>query len=316
MPDGSTISAGLGAGIYDGLPAAVYHADPCIEPSLSSGLLRTLLERGPMHARYGHPRMNSAAAPRGVTEFQDAGSAIHRLLLRTGSPILAIDRPDFRTKAAKAARNRARAAGRIPILLHDMPRLAACAVAAREQIAAIPDVSAHFAPGGVAERTLIWKDEEFGIWCRALIDWTPAQPRAPLYDIKTTATDASPEGWSRRLINAGYALQAAFYLRGARALGMEPTEFRFLPIECDPPHGLSVVGLAPDLLGLAEQRMRRGMRAWAEAIRTDDWPSYPRRVCYATAPIWLMEAWGYEQARDAAAHDPVNAWKEFDDDAI
>ena len=50
----------LSEGIHLGVPEATYHADPCIEPSASSGILRLLMDRTPMHAHAAHPRLGGA----------------------------------------------------------------------------------------------------------------------------------------------------------------------------------------------------------------------------------------------------------------
>src|SRR4030095_13276592 len=102
-------------GIYD-LPAADYHADPCPEPSLSSSIVKMLCLESAAHAHYAHPRLNPAAIEENGEHF-DIGTAAHALLLEGSKTIAIIDAKDYRTNAAKDARDVAYAAGLTPLLL-------------------------------------------------------------------------------------------------------------------------------------------------------------------------------------------------------
>src|SRR6266446_5889204 len=69
---------------------------------------------------------------------------------------------------------------------------------------------------GVPEQCLIWQERN-GIWCRARPDWLRTDHRL-VADYKTT-TNAAPDAWIRsQLFGLGYDIQAAFYLRGLRAV--------------------------------------------------------------------------------------------------
>ena len=57
-----------------------YHADPVIEPSLSSTTAKTLVERSPRHAWMNHPRLGGAR--RGASNRMDLGSVVHDIVLR------------------------------------------------------------------------------------------------------------------------------------------------------------------------------------------------------------------------------------------
>ena len=94
MPD--TIST---PGIYE-IPAALYHADPCPEPSLSASVARTLIERSALHAKMQHPRFGREERP--VTSGMALGTAAHAVILEGDwDGIGFIDADSFRTKAVK-----------------------------------------------------------------------------------------------------------------------------------------------------------------------------------------------------------------------
>ncbi|GBR70939.1 hypothetical protein [Gluconobacter kanchanaburiensis] len=89
-------------GIYD-MPEAVYHSDPCLEPSLSNSIARVLLDQSPMHAHYAHPRLNLKREPFEVTAAMDFGTALHKLLLGKGAAIVEVKADAYRSAAAKEA---------------------------------------------------------------------------------------------------------------------------------------------------------------------------------------------------------------------
>ena len=101
-------------GIYD-LTAAEYHADPCVAPSLSSGVAWELLTRSPLHAWAKHPRLNPDFEPDHSAKF-DLGTAAHTLILGKGDQIHVIDAPDYRTKEAQGQRATAILDGKTPLL--------------------------------------------------------------------------------------------------------------------------------------------------------------------------------------------------------
>ncbi len=279
-------------GIYD-MPAAEYHADCCPEPSLSSSLARVLLAQSPWHSWQASPRLNPGYVAEESERF-DIGTAIHSLLLEGESDFVIIDAADWRKKDAQAARDQARAEGRTPLLARQWADVQAMAETARRQFAAHEERPQPFA-NGKPEQTLIWREED--VWCRARLDWLADDYRT-IDDLKSTAASANPDAWGRLLWSSGYDVQAAFYLRGLRALTGIDARFRFVPIEVDPPYALSVIGLAPDALALAERKVARAIGLWRECLNANAWPGYPNRCCYVEAPPWIEAQWTEREWRD------------------
>ena len=289
----SIAQTSLPPGIHTAVPEAVYHADPCACPSLSSGIAR-LLMRSPMHARHAHPRLNSAHEDRAATRFMDDGTLLHKMILGAGADVCVVDAADWRTKAAQQARDDARDAGQTPVLAGRYAELEECADAAREQIGMHREASDAL-HDGTPEATVIWRDGTS--LCRARVDWLKHDPHAPLIDIKTTSASADPAVWERKLIE-DYAFQAAFYCRGVeRIRGVRPPGMWFLVIETAPPYAVSVVTPAPSLMALAEQQVERAIRTWSECQRTNNWPGYPQFVAHVEAPTWLLARAEEHEAR-------------------
>lgn len=89
-------------------------------------------------------------------------------------------------------------------------------------------------------------------------------------------------------------------LRGCRAVLDAEPEFRWVVCEMEPPYAVSVVSLAPDALALADAKVDHALNVWFRCLETDEWPGYPRAVCYAEAPGWMEADWLEKEAREAA----------------
>lgn len=271
-------------------PAADYHRDPAPAASLSSSIARKLLDQSPRHAWWAHPRLNLDMPPQEPTAAQEEGSILHAMVLEPAAePIWEpMEFDNFLTKAAKEARDAARADGLIPILARRLDGLQACAQAVHRQLAE-HEASDAFTDG-MPERTLLWQEEtEHGpIWCRALVDWLGNGPNPRLDDLKTVAQSAEPMAWAKKLSTDGYAFQAAFYCRGAQALGLAPRSFRFVVVEREPPYCLSVVSLGPQLEEFAGQQVERAIAAWGRCLHTDEWPGYTRAIYEGEAAAWAV----------------------------
>lgn len=270
-------------GIYT-MTAEQYHADPCPEPSLSSSIARTLCQESPAHARVAHPRLNPLCTDEEAEHF-DIGTAAHAILLEGNAAVSIIDAPDWRTKAAKEARATARADGKLPLLAKIWADVQAMVMGARAQLNAHADGRAMFT-AGTPEQTLIWRED--GAWCRARLDWL--RP-GNIDDYKTTSASASPEVLSRTLFGNGWDIQAAFYLRGLKAITGEDAAFRFACQETYAPYALSVVALGPDAMVLAEKKILYALELWRECLTRKRWPGYPTRTAYASLPAWIESAW-------------------------
>lgn len=281
-------------GIY-ALPADTYHADPCAVPSLSSTIARVLLDHSPLHAWTACRRLNPDHEPKNSKTF-DIGRAAHRAVLGKGEAY-AVCPEEFlasngalSTKAAKEWVEDMRAAGVTPVKQDEADAVQRMADAVRKHLSAMRITL------DPARSELTALGEIDGTWCRAMIDNAPADPRLPLYDLKTT-TDANPEGLARTITNYGYDVQARFYLDAWRAATGESRRFRFIFVEKEPPHAVSVVELLDDpnepadwMLTAASQ-CDEARRLWRECLAADHWPGYPPKVAVVGAPAWHAQKW-------------------------
>lgn len=281
---------GLLVGLHD-IPEAEYHRDPTIQPSLSHSVAVTLLEKSPRHSWVKHPRLNPAHEAEHSAQF-DLGKLAHAMVLDDGRGIAVIDASDYRTKAAKEARQSARDAGKIPVLAGNLPAVEAMAAAFRAQLAA-SDL-AGIMDRGRPEQTLIWQEDtkHGAIWCRCRLDWyacdTLGKPIGNVFlDYKTTGQSAAPEAFGKTLFNLGYDVQWAFYRRGIQVvLKVEDPVFVFACQETTPPYALSLNTLDPAAQDMADKRTEAAIEQWAWCLKHDAWPGYNRRTAHLSAPAW------------------------------
>src|SRR5271168_4290943 len=172
--------ANLQPGLHS-LSMDVYQSDPCPAPSLSSGIANILLTQSPAHAWLAHPRLNPVFTRETDAAF-DRGSAAHAYVLENREDtIVVIDAVDWRTKLAKEARDEARAAGKQPVLAHQMVAVRTMKERLMNYISGTELLDVF--ESGTPEQSLFWTEGD--TWCRARPDLLSAD-RKICVDYKTT----------------------------------------------------------------------------------------------------------------------------------
>lgn len=301
-------AAPLPAGVYD-IDALRYHADLLRpEVTLSSTLARLVLNRSPLHAWTAHPRLNPDWESSDRKTF-DIGRAAHRAVLGKGGAYLAypsevLDKNgNATTGAAKEWAAQVRADGGTPLKADEVDQIGQMADAVRRRLAAMKIV---FDPARSELSAVAPVD---GVWCRAMLDNAPTDPRLPLYDLKSTE-DASPEAVIRSVVNYGYQVQSAFYLDAWKAATGEDRRFRFVFVEKAPPYEVAVVELHDDpnsdadWMLTARSMAGEARRIWGECLTTKIWPGYPAKVAVLGAPPWYEAKWANRPRDEVTKHTP------------
>ena len=231
-------SSHLGIGIHPNIPETRYHADPCETPSASSSILKTLIERSPLHAWWDHPRLDPDFEYEASTDAQASGTILHSMILGTPAPYRVLAFNSYRTTAAKEARDLALSDHKLPILADKLGPLEKVATALRERIKAdFPLIhKALHDPETLFEASVI--GEVRHVLCRARLDCLPPARHGFTPDLKFTGLSAEPEAWGRKLVN-DHMFQAALYPRMIEATRGDKPEFWFLVCEVDTPYGVS-----------------------------------------------------------------------------
>lgn len=272
-------------GLYPDVPEDAYHRDPVVGGSLSSTGARTLADKTPAHfdyeRRHGRPD---------TTQF-DIGRAAHTTLLGRGGEIAVIDADSYVTKAARAERDDARAAGLTPLLTEQWEQVQAMVASVRQH----PRAGALFTRAdGQPEVTVVARDPETGVMCRVRVDWLCPNV---VVDFKT-GQDSSPAGMAKAMSNYGYNQQGEFYVSThALAAGLDaPLPFVLVHVEKNPPY---LVGIGePDEQALAWGRAknRRARGIYRACSRTGMWPGHPLDPVPLSLPGWQLH-----QLEDAEA---------------
>jgi hypothetical protein len=268
--------------------AEEYHADDCGDtPTLSASIANILIGRSPAHAKAAHPKLNPDLERKDESRF-DLGTAAHKLFLEGDDAIATFIGSDWRTKEAKEYREEQRALGKIPLLVEQAENVRTMVDHTISQIAELKIEPPLFVDGK-AEVTLVWKDDH-DVICRARLDWLRDDYTA-IDDYKTTSASADPRKWERTMYGIGADVQVAFYMRGVeRITGVRPS-FRYVVQETYPPYELSVVGLAPSALALAEDKVEKALALWATCLERDFWPGYPSELASIEVPTWEETRW-------------------------
>lgn len=264
-----------------------YHALPAFSQSIAT----TLVTRSPMHAFLQHPAHGGKG--KRSSKAMDLGTLGHALVLGKGRKIRVIDADNYRTDAAKDARDDAKAAGEIPVLAGDHAEaieMAGSVLATLDEMGIVLD--------GVSEQGIEW-DEETALHgplrCRGMFDHLRLHA-GQIVDLKFTA-DASSPRIERSAIDHGYDVQRAAYVSALEKLRPELTgrvDFLFLFVETEPPHIVNPVRADGAFRELGERRWRRAVNEWASCVAANHWPGYaPAGINNITAPAWAISREDY-----------------------
>lgn len=263
--------------------------------ALSSGVCHRILSESPLHARLSSPWNASHVSDN--SKVADIGSAAHKCLLEgTEAGIAIILADDWRTKAAKEARDIAYAAGHIPILEGKMVAVRAMVTAARDYLSA-SELKGIF-DTGAAEVTIQFTQRET-IPCKIRCDWL-TEDKQIILSYKTTAGSANPDSWIRTQLPQ-YDMATVFYERGVlAACETEQTRCVHLIQEQSFPYACSLVALAPAYRELAAHRLDMALATWESCTASGHWPAYPTRIAWAEPKPW-QQAEAEERANDDSA---------------
>jgi hypothetical protein len=244
-------------GFYDDIPEREYHAD---RDSLSVSGAKVLLKAPALFKwQQDHPVHK---------DVFDVGSAAHALVLGVGAPIEVIDAPTWQTKAAKEARETARAEGKTPLLTADYQRVQAMADALSSHTLAMRLLSE-----GRPEVSAYAEDEATGVMRRCRFDLLGP---ALVTDYKTAAS-VDPRDLAGKygaVKKWGYDSQAAWYTDLARDLGHPALAFSFVFQMKEPPYLVTVATLRDDDLWEARDRNRHALEIFRDCRESGIWPGY------------------------------------------
>ena len=239
-------------GLHDGIPEQEYHAD---RASLSSTGAKTIATQGLRAFRWGqdHPVHKDSF---------DLGSVVHALILGVGDYTV-LEHDSWRTKAAQAERDEARAAGSTPILAKDFN-------AAEEMADAVLSnkLASAILSEGRPEVSMWHEDPETGVLMRGRADYLRD---GYLVDLKTSAGAIDPWAFEKKVWDLRYGLQMYWYTRLLELNGVDAAPL-WIVISKDAPHEVYVSQPSAELMERGREDAERALRMYADALLTDKWP--------------------------------------------
>jgi PDDEXK-like uncharacterized protein DUF3799 len=246
-----------------------YHGDICTGPSVSSSGLRTIFSKSPAHYFVTSPLniCRDIAAESAAFSF---GRAAHHLLLGEADfdkyfSVRPVKWETWRTADAKDWREAQVALGKTVVIPSELASIKQIA----GELSRSPVVRAGLL-NGVIEASLIWQDQETGIWLKARPDAIPVAS-GDAADLKTT-TSVDHNSLSRTIADFGYHMQGALICEAFRnVLGVEMTSFTLVFVEKSAPFSVRIVTLKDDDLALGARQLRAAIRIFANCVQTRDW---------------------------------------------
>jgi hypothetical protein len=148
-----------------------------------------------------------------------------------------------------------------------------------------------FEQSGTAEASVFATDPDSGVEMRARFDYLPdfTVDNPCTVDLKTTARDASPEGFAKTVAEHRYDIQQEWYLQAyAAATGDFMARMCFVVVEKEPPYLVGVYPLATEFAELGRKKVRQALDLYAACSTADTWPGYHLNPDPLQPPTWLM----------------------------
>lgn len=138
---------------------------------------------------------------------------------------------------------------------------------------------------GQVEGSYKWVDAATGCKLKMRVDLLIANGGS-IVDLKSTK-NPSPAEWMKAVDNFGYHRQAAMYLEGAKACGMEIDQFIFLAVSKEPPHECVAYELDERAIYTGREENKRIMQDLAARRASNDWSGrWSGKVQTVSLPTW------------------------------
>lgn len=273
-------------GVYSGITDIDYHADHL---SLSSSGARALLPPSSPEIFAFQRRQPPNPKP----EY-DFGHGAHFYVLGEGSAIVEVPFDNWQKNDAKAAREEAWAADKVPLLTKDIAKAKAMADVVRKH----PMARALFEADGQAELSGYWHDPETGVRLRFRTDWLcEIGGRIIGVDYKTT-TNAHPGHCAKSAGEYGYHQQHAWYEDGLIATEIsEDPDFLLVFQSKTPPFPVTVARIKPHHVELGRRRNRKGINLYHQCTEAGVWPGFGDHIHNIEIPSYAA----YRQEEELSA---------------
>lgn len=293
----------LGVGLHADVPHEVYLRDPAEGPSLSASIAHVICAESPLHAWQAHPRFGAAGVVDKHTDATERGTVIHRLMLGRGATIVPLSYDNYKTKAARAARDEVLAEGKLPVLTHRFVGYKRVADVYTKRVRDLDPSCNVLLTSDETEITAVWK--QAGVLCRCRIDHL--RSRELIIDDLKTSVSVRPDYVEKIIYDHGLDIQHAANIAALEHLIPDAAgrvRMRFVFLEAEPPHDVVVYELPGDYAELGRRRWQRALDTWAPCLEADVWPGHSRHILRPAPPGWILSR---EMDRELGSLDvPIN----------
>lgn len=178
-------------------------------------------------------------------EAYDVGTLAHALILEGSMDhlIVEVDADDYRTKAAREARDAAYAENKIPVNNSEWETMLK-PIHGMQAAVYHHDIAQDLLTDHQPEVSLFW--EQAGVPMKARIDALHVDRKLAV-DLKTVRS-ARPNDFKRQISDLAYYVQAAHYLNGLKTVTGDEYDWLFVAVDKSEPYVVSVHRMSPDAL--------------------------------------------------------------------
>jgi hypothetical protein len=254
-------------------------------PCLSQSTAHTLISQSPLHAWTFHPALGGQSRPR--TDAKDSGTLIHKLLLGKGQDIAVLGVKDYRTNAAKEARDEAIALGKLPVKEADYEE----AENASNRLATRLLNDYGIILNGESEVAFEWEEagQQGPVLCRGMMDHVKIS-EGVIYDVKSTRS-AHPRQCAASMVTYGADVQWAAYTNALEKYNSDllgRSDMIFLFMELDSPYAILPARPNGMMRELGAMKWARAVKLWEKCLTTDTWPGYSTDIVQLEPMPWQM----------------------------
>lgn len=136
-----------------------------------------------------------------------------------------------------------------------------------------------------SEVSFRWTDPSTSIGCKGRVDVLGDNF---IVDLKTT-TNASPKAFAAQAWKLGYHIQAAYYLDGARAEGLDASKFYFVAVETSAPYAVQVYEASPEFIDEGRKQYLELLQKLVVCRESKCWPAYGSEIEQLMPPAWIED---------------------------
>lgn len=280
------------AGIHE-MSFKEYLADPCPEPALSASVIKTMLQKSPLHAADEHPKIGNNKEEKEDSKVSRIGTVAHAIITKqTDTRIALSPYPEFRSNEAKEWKAAALGAGKIVIKEEEYETASAMSGQFFKNFDKNFAKAKEAFPTDNFEKTVIVQLS--GVWCKIRVDAIANS----LWDLKSTGTEYTPQKWvQNQLFGMSYDITAAFYRRVYQAATGEDKRYIFAVLEQKSPYDSYPVILDEVGYEQANEQIDWALKTWRRGLDTGKWDGYAGGELILASPApWDIARW--EQFKD------------------